>query len=66
MTDVDAPAIRLEALTPRQREGLSCCWCSFWADERFPVPLLRSAGARLRACATCAGMFGITPVEVSQ
>lgn len=57
--DVNAPTIRLEELSPHQQDGRSCCWCSFWADERFPVPLLSTAGARLRACQTCAGMFGI-------
>ncbi|MDH2392235.1 hypothetical protein QCN29_26315 [Streptomyces sp. HNM0663] len=63
VTDVDAPAIRLEDLTPHQRDGRSCCWCSFWADKRFRVPHLTAVGARLRACETCAQSFDIAPAE---
>lgn len=63
---LDAPTIRQETLTPQQRAGKSCTWCSYWADPRFPVPLLRTAGLNLHACATCAGQYGIPPVEVDQ
>ncbi|MER6998712.1 hypothetical protein [Streptomyces sp. NPDC000410] len=59
---VDAPVIRLDRLSPAQRAGRSCAWCSFWADPRYRVPLLQDV-AVLRACETCAGTYGITPVE---
>lgn len=63
MALVDAPALVLEDLSPQQRNGRSCCWCSYWPSTRHPVPLLRGAWLRLRACETCAGQYGITPVE---
>lgn len=56
---VDAPAIHLERLSNRQREGRSCCWCSGTPDRRFPVRILRLAGVRLYACTPCAGMYGV-------
>jgi hypothetical protein len=56
---VDAPAIHLERLSDRQREGRSCCWCSGTPDRRFPVRILRVAGVRLHACLLCAGMYGV-------
>lgn len=63
MATVDAPVIRTEALSPQQRNGRSCCWCSYWASDRHPVPLLRGAGLRLRSCETCAGQYGIPAVD---
>ncbi|MEV0375692.1 hypothetical protein AB0I10_39115 [Streptomyces sp. NPDC050636] len=66
MATVDAPTLRLEALSPWQMRGTSCCWCSYTADARFPVALLREAGARLHACETCVGVYGIPAVEVAQ
>lgn len=56
---VDAPAIHWERLSDRQCEGGSCCWCSGTPDSRFPVRILRLAGARLYACTLCAGMYGV-------
>ncbi|WP_146610506.1 hypothetical protein [Streptomyces sp. AC1-42W] len=60
---MDAPAVVLENLTPQQRDGRSCCWCSYWASDRYPVPLLRRAGLRLRACETCAAQYGISAMD---
>lgn len=55
---VDAPVIRAETLTAAQTDGGSCCWCSAWADPRFPVPILRGS-ANLHACSMCAGVYGV-------
>ncbi|MGW0880358.1 hypothetical protein [Streptomyces sp. NPDC002671] len=61
---VDAPVLHFEQLSIQQRSGRSCCWCSGTPDRRFPVPILRSVGVDLYACAPCAGMYGVP--EVSQ
>ncbi|MFJ9417351.1 hypothetical protein ACIRPT_24675 [Streptomyces sp. NPDC101227] len=63
MAAVDAPAIRLDDLSPQQRDGRSCCWCSDWASPAQPVPLLTATWARLRSCSTCAGVYGVPAVE---
>lgn len=61
---VDTPVIRLKALSPGQRAGLACAWCSDRAECRYRVPAPRGVrGVRLRACPTCAGAYGVTPVE---
>lgn len=52
---VDAPTIDRDGLTDRQRIGHSCCWCAGTASPRFPV-------GDLRACACCAGMYGVPAV----
>lgn len=59
---VDAPALRLERLSDRQRVGRSCCWCSGTPDRRFPVRILRAVGACLYACGCCAGLYGVPKV----
>ncbi|MGW2423360.1 hypothetical protein ACWC0C_29620 [Streptomyces sp. NPDC001709] len=56
---MDAPALRYEQLSDRQREGRSCCWCSGTPDPRHPVRILRTVGVRLYACTACAGMYGV-------
>ncbi|MFI6683508.1 hypothetical protein [Streptomyces sp. NPDC050485] len=58
---VDAPTVRAETLSAAQKDGRSCCWCSAWANERFPVPILRGS-ANLHACGTCAGAYGVPAV----
>ncbi|MFI6423282.1 MULTISPECIES: hypothetical protein [Streptomyces] len=57
----DAPAIHADQLSPAQRDGRSCCWCSDWAPGSFPVPMLRGA-ATLGACEQCAGLYGVPEV----
>lgn len=56
---VDAPALQLEQLSDRQRQGRSCCWCSGTPDLRFPVPILRTVGVRLYACLPCAALYEV-------
>ncbi len=58
---VDAPAIHLDKLTHRQRQGKSCCWCAGTADSQFPVRLV--AGVDLYSCVPCAGMYGVPAAE---
>ncbi|WKX73593.1 hypothetical protein [Streptomyces sp. XD-27] len=64
MASTVAPALVLEKLSPWQRAGTSCCWCSDTASARYPVPLLSTVRAALRACPGCAEAFDIPAVEV--
>lgn len=58
---IDAPVIHVHRLSPAQREGRSCPWCSGWSDDRYPIPIYR-AGSLLVACTTCAGVYGVPEV----
>ena len=62
---VDAPDLDLNRMSAAQREGRSCAWCSDWASDRYPIPIL-SKEATLRACETCGPICGITPVEADR
>ncbi|NGO70529.1 hypothetical protein [Streptomyces boncukensis] len=52
------PAVRVERLSKRQREGTSCVWCAGHPDRRFRV---RPPGTSLKlyCCAFCAARHGI-------
>lgn len=59
---VDAPAIHALQLSTAQRDGRSCAWCSDWASDRHPIPLLRDE-AELHACENCAGLYRVPGVR---